>query len=530
MVIIHNMEAMNSQRQYSITGTNKRKSAEKLSSGYRINRAADDAAGLAISEKMRRQIRGLNQGALNVQDGISLLQVADGALNEVHDMLQRMNELSVQAANDTNTLEDRKYIQEEIDQIKEEIGRIGDTTSFNTIFLFKGVTETKPVINGYKDTNISGISYTNLEEISDDVFRVTIEFDNVVSSSGNPKVTLDGNDYTISQKYSNLVNQIAREEITGSNMTGFSYNYNLIINPQIYGEKQCWGEVINNKINIVEEGNWYHHNESGFYRTIGDVRYKNTSSLSGGWIEFNVDMNNLPCLKDANGEETRITVGFRNNLDRTRNDYICIEDSNNDGIDDEKPNMITIDKYIDTIKKQLTINNSNEDKMDAIVELVAQSNQNEKFSWTFEVTKPEEIEDYKEYTYNMEFWIQSGSEIDDGLYLSIPHMDEAVIGVKNVRVLSGALARAAITKISDAIEIISQARSQIGAQQNRLEHTFKNVTNIAENTQASESLIRDTDMAKEMVENSKLGIFEQVGATIMAQANQTKQGVLKLLQ
>ena len=129
MIINHNLSAMNAQRQLNISGIQKTKSSEKLSSGYRINRSADDAAGLTISEKMRSQIRGLDQGSRNVQDGISLLQVADGALNEVHDMLHRMNELSIQAANDTNNIEDREAIQQEIDQLSLEIDRISDTTS-----------------------------------------------------------------------------------------------------------------------------------------------------------------------------------------------------------------------------------------------------------------------------------------------------------------------------------------------------------------------------------------------------------------
>ena len=137
MVISHNMMAMNAQRQFNIVGNEKRKLTEKLASGYRINRASDDAAGLSISEKMRKQIRGLDRGATNVQDGISLCQVADGALNEVHDMLQRMNELAVQAANGTNSLQDRESIQGEIDQIVSEIDRIGNTTDFNSRKLFK---------------------------------------------------------------------------------------------------------------------------------------------------------------------------------------------------------------------------------------------------------------------------------------------------------------------------------------------------------------------------------------------------------
>lgn len=131
MVITHNILGMNAQRQYNIVGSNKKKSTEKLSSGFKINRAADDAAGLTISEKMRRNIRGLNQASKNIQDGISLLQVADGALNEDHAILQRMNELAVQAANGTNTVADRAAIQAEIRDLIAEVDRIANSTSFN---------------------------------------------------------------------------------------------------------------------------------------------------------------------------------------------------------------------------------------------------------------------------------------------------------------------------------------------------------------------------------------------------------------
>lgn len=137
MIIAHNMAAMNTNRQLGITNRKSARSAERLGSGYRINRSADDAAGLSISEKMRAQIRGLERAATNGQEGISLIQTAEGALNEVHAMLQRMGELAVQAANDTNTLKDREMIQEEIDQLCQEIDNISDTTHFNTLPVLK---------------------------------------------------------------------------------------------------------------------------------------------------------------------------------------------------------------------------------------------------------------------------------------------------------------------------------------------------------------------------------------------------------
>ena len=137
MVVQHNLTAMNSNRMLGVTQSTQAKSTEKLSSGYKINRAADDAAGLAISEKMRRQVRGLTQAVANAQDGISMVQTAEGALNEVHDMLQRMNELAVKAANGTMTSDDRNYIQKEVQALKTEIDRVAETTTFNEQELLK---------------------------------------------------------------------------------------------------------------------------------------------------------------------------------------------------------------------------------------------------------------------------------------------------------------------------------------------------------------------------------------------------------
>ena len=141
MVVQHNLTAINSNRMLGITTKTQAKSTEKLSSGYKINRAADDAAGLSISEKMRKQIRGLTQASLNAQDGISGVQTAEGALNEVQDMLQRMNELAVKSANGTNSETDRTYIQNEIDQLVTEIDRVSETTKFNETYLLKGNAE-----------------------------------------------------------------------------------------------------------------------------------------------------------------------------------------------------------------------------------------------------------------------------------------------------------------------------------------------------------------------------------------------------
>ena len=166
MVVQHNLSAMNTSRQLGGVTNSLSKSTEKLSSGYRINRAADDAAGLSISEKMRSQIRGLNKASSNAQDGISLIQVAEGALNETHSILQRMNELATQAANDTNTSTDRDALQKEVNQLTSEINRIQSTTQFNTMNLLDGSFKSKSLQVGSLSGQSIGISISNMNAAS----------------------------------------------------------------------------------------------------------------------------------------------------------------------------------------------------------------------------------------------------------------------------------------------------------------------------------------------------------------------------
>ena len=181
MVVQHNLTAMNSNRMLGLTTASQAKSTEKLSSGYKINRAADDAAGLSISEKMRKQIRGLTQASLNAQDGISAVQTAEGALTEVHDMLQRMNELAVKAGNGTMSADDRNYVQNEIDQLVNEIDRVSETTKFNETYLLKG----DATANGNQKTFAAGAVLGTVDGVT-------------VAAKGNTEATLtDGAEITI---------------------------------------------------------------------------------------------------------------------------------------------------------------------------------------------------------------------------------------------------------------------------------------------------------------------------------------------
>ena len=187
MVVQHNMQAMNANRQLGVTTDGQKKVTEKLSSGYKINRAADDAAGLTISEKMRSNIRGLTQASSNAQDGISCVQTAEGALTEVHSMLQRMNELAVQAANGTNSESDRSSIQDEINQLTTEIDRVAETTKFNETYLLKGDNGTKTIQIAAHDAGLDGTLTQNTTKATFTVKALSM----------GDKVTIGGTEYTI---------------------------------------------------------------------------------------------------------------------------------------------------------------------------------------------------------------------------------------------------------------------------------------------------------------------------------------------
>ncbi len=205
MVVQHNLQAMNANRMLNLTTSSQAKSTEKLSSGYKINRAADDAAGLSISEKMRKQMRGLDQASTNAEDGVSAVQTAEGALTEVHSMLQRMNELAVQAANGTNSESDRQSIQDEIEELTTEIDRVAETTKFNETYLLKGADGTKTIRLEAHDAGLEG---TMAEyEATDD----TVKFTAAALSTGST-VTIAGTEYTIADTADTDVNQITTEQ------------------------------------------------------------------------------------------------------------------------------------------------------------------------------------------------------------------------------------------------------------------------------------------------------------------------------
>jgi len=452
------MQAANANRMLGITSGAQAKSTEKLSSGYKINRAADDAAGLTISEKMRKQIRGLDKASSNAQDGVSSVQTAEGALTEVHSMLQRMNELAVQSANGTNSSDDRQAIQDEVDQLTTEIDRVAETTKFNEIYLLKGDnSNTKNVYMKGHDAGLKG-------SLTDGAKSATFTMDALKTGD---KVTIAGKEYSI-----------------GSTVADAKKTYAAAAD----GEK------------VTIDGTEY--------TVVGA-----TGTEDAGANKLKVASLDAK-VKDGS------TVSYKTTTVK------AMTDADNNGIDDDDSSIISKDVAESKIKAELlTANNIGTVNQAATVEDAKTANG--KTSYTIN-------KGYATVADTLSFNLHVGADADmtNKITVDIDTMNSANLGIKgiNVKDASGTEATYAIDAIADAVAKVSSQRSALGAVQNRLEHTIDNLDNISENTSSAESRIRDTDMAKEMVNYSKNNILAQAGQSMLAQANQSNQGVLSLLQ
>ena len=459
MVVQHNLTAMNANRMLGITTGQQAKSSEKLSSGYRINRAADDAAGLSISEKMRKQINGLDRASTNAQDGVSSVQTAEGALAEVHSMLQRMNELSVQAANGTNSVDDRNAIQSEIAQLTTEIDRVAETTKFNETYLLKGDKGTKDIYMKGHDAGLKG---------------------SLVDSATTVEFTMDkleaGDSYTVAGK---------TYYIGGAPETAKALVTNAKSGEKVIVDGITYTVVDDNATEVPDE---YKLKKATIQGKIG------TDSV----VEYG---------------ETKVQV---------------LNDGDGDGIDDVDESVVSIDGIVKLVGSALVTANSIGVDNTADVKVKTQPTTTDA-KWTFVVDKGATL-----VPKTLSFNLHVGTEADmtNKIGVDIEAMTAAGLGIKGLDVSddSGMAATYAIDAIADALAKVSAQRSSLGAIQNRLEHTIANLDNVVENTTAAESRIRDTDMAEEMVEYSKNNILAQAGQSMLAQANQSTQGVLSLLQ
>ena len=468
MVVQHNMQAANANRMLGITSGAQAKSTEKLSSGYKINRAADDAAGLTISEKMRKQIRGLDKASSNAQDGVSSVQTAEGALTEVHSMLQRMNELAVQSSNGTNSSDDRQAIQDEVDQLTTEIDRVAETTKFNEIYLLKG--DNSNTKNVYMKGHDAGLKGT----LTDGAKSATFTMDALQAGD---KYTIAGKEYTIGSATTEVTALIDK---ANTDATADTANKTVDVNGKTY------------TITYKAAGN-----------TIADA--------DGTAIT-------LDDLKKAVTGGSKVTYG--------NTSLTAMTDADTDGVDDDDSSIITKDVAETKIKAELlTANNIGTVDQAATVEDA--NTANGKTSYTIN-------KGYATVADTLSFNLHVGADADmtNKITVDIDTMNSANLGIKgiNVKDASGTEATYAIDAIADAVAKVSSQRSALGAVQNRLEHTIDNLDNISENTSSAESRIRDTDMAKEMVNYSKNNILAQAGQSMLAQANQSNQGVLSLLQ
>ena len=433
MVVQHNMQAANANRMLNITSGAQSKSTEKLSSGYRINRAADDAAGLSISEKMRKQIRGLDKASSNAQDGVSSVQTAEGALTEVHSMLQRMNELAVQSANGTNSETDRKAIQDEVDQLSKEIDRVSETTKFNETYLLKGDNGS----NGNTKAFAAGDAIGTVDGVT-------------VKAKGTTAATLSDNGDV----------KIGTVQLVSSNA-------------DITIEK---ADAANSKSANV------------------------TKVVSDG-------TNVTVTLKDGK-EETDTVANIKTKYE----------------IDGTKKGTAIISKALKAETTNAEISGTYTGNLD---KLAVGADVNAKLAIGSAGTSALSS-DTKALILNLH--VGADSESTNKISIAIDSMSAKGIGVNGLDVSTETGATNSIDTIKDAIQKVSSQRSSLGAVQNRLEHTINNLDNVVENTTSAESRIRDTDIAKEMVNYSKNNILAQAGQSMLAQANQSNQGVLSLLQ
>lgn len=645
MVLQHNIEAWNANRNLNVVTKRQAKSTEKLSAGYKINRAADDAAGLTISEGMRSMIRGLNRASNNAEDGYSLLQTADGALEEIHSILQRGRELSVQAANDSNTEIDRQAIQSEVDELLIEINRIADTTEFNTLKLLDGSKSGDPNANPLiRQKAAAGVMREGIQQVNPGVITnpaaagsvsrataaeetwlkneltnnmvpkavggILSTFSGAFVNNPNISTTIGAQLYT--EPSSTLAYVACRYSYDASGkIAGMELNLSVNLNSLTFSggqltaisQKELEGTIAHemmhafmddglpngmigiNSSGVIDKSNqfpkWFkegmaqtaaggcsnyndwvngglglHANmsESSISAVVTDAKNK----LSSGSTASQYGTGYLACMYLgylAGGANTVSSAAIGGGLDK-----ILTEMKNGKTLN-QVINDISGGKYISISDFQRKFGDSDSSHFISLLLKeagnigsgsviapnlgVADVLDNATINTNYYVpdfsnpTNPFTPSSATTFTgggsggYNGNgeaLMLQVGSLGHQGIGISIDDAHTDALGLGSVSVMSFEEAGTAISDFDYAIDMVSSNRSSIGAYMNRLEHTIANVDNTSENTQAAESRIRDTDMADEMVEYSASNIIAQAGQSMLAQANQSKQGILQLLQ
>jgi flagellin len=498
MRIQNNIMALNTHRQLAVNNLNQSKSTEKLSSGYRINRAADDASGLSISEKMRAQIRGLNQASANAQDGISLIQAAEGALQETHSILQRMRELAVKAANDTNETLDRDAIAAEISQLTSEVDRIANTTEFNKKTLLDGslnnaafakvntgvgVSSATPTANAISGTYVITSSavatravgtytanYTDLGNLTEAGDNLKFDFSNMGITT---PLILDGNEIVNSGANDAERNTYIASRIA-SHINGYSGS--------LYTAQSTSGAV---SFTAKDAG------EQSAAASIAVIPTNTGSAISGAWEETSVPSQGTDATlvvsgtdKDGAAISGLVTAPVISTDYDKKNGVLSIKDASNTLL------TVTLSDWSRSIAQSVTVDTGSP----------------------------------------LTLQVGANSGTTQTISVGIENLSAVGLGVNALNVSSHKSAQAAIDSIESAINKVSDQRGALGAVQNRLEHTVANLDTVSENLTSAESRIRDVDMAKEMMNFTKNNILQQAATAMLAQANQAPQTVLQLLR
>ncbi len=584
MRIQHNIMAMNAYRNYTNNVSAMKANLEKLSSGYKINRAGDDAAGLAISEKMRAQITGLETAQKNAKDGISLVQTAEGALTEVHDMLNRMVELATQSANGTyDDTTDRNQMQKELDQLRSEINRIADSSNFNGIKLFDGSMEADKVeykVNSGKDlailatgTTAIGTAGTNtivhkdgqqaqktkfsveLENISftaagtATTYTATITVGGVAvtataanGASGadlaklfdGKEMAIGGVSYSVTADGSKLVFEMTDTAMDASTAAGsFTGNFDVTVG----GGTQSG--TVNLATQVITEGapkagTILANTKTNAEFTAADIVDGKAITIGDTTYVFASKQETLDAVKAAGGNFKAVDISDLVNDTGTLDD-------NKAGTGDAVSEALSRLTVAAEDNKMFTVGQTADHKL--TFQEKADYNGNGKGGRADLTTKDgiqKQIQEgtFTSYTVAAKngtgkgLTLQIGDTADsfNQLKVSLQDMHVSSLGIADISIADQTSAQAAVDAIKAAINTVSDVRGTLGATQNRLDHTINNLSVMTENIQDAESTIRDVDVAEEMMAYTKNNILIQSAQAMLAQANQVPQGVLQLLQ
>ena len=507
MRIQHNIMAMNSYRNYTNNANKLSKNLEKLSSGYKINRAGDDAAGLAISEKMRAQITGLNAASKNVKDGISLVKTAEGAMQEIQDMLNRMDYLATQSANGTYQDEvDRENLQKEVGALKDEINRIADSANFNGIKLLdgsqrapSGATTVKTAFNDQAMTAATLTDGTSFKQ------ELTIQSSQTAATGGKAGTT-------------------GKMELTFLDKDGVSRQTTINFT---YGSTTAkTAENVANELKKVF-GAGYNVSVSGAAITITNPNLEkdrteilNAKQYSSNGTEITGDDNKVDVGTVTAGTDSKFEVDFADVTDATKNNMF--------EVDGKKFQIVKRgDQVQDGYKAIYTDDGIGSE---ASVAQIAEQLNSYGIKCEVDGTKINFIKSNgNDGKGGLTLQIGDTADSFNQMQVKIGDMHVQALGIQSVDISTLAGAQGAIKSIKDAINQVSSVRGDLGAVQNRLEHTQNNLSVMTENIQDAESTIRDTDVAEEMMSYVKNNILVQSAQAMLAQANQVPQGVLQLL-